>query len=141
MTSEAPVPALRPERITIAIPFYKGLDYLARAIASVFAQTVADWSLVVVDNGGEAATPSFMERFNDARVRYVRNPTNLGMAGNFNRCLDLAETELVTLLHHDDELEPSYAARMLKAAADYPTAAAFFCQATIIDERSQRIFS
>jgi glycosyltransferase involved in cell wall biosynthesis len=136
VSSAAPSPT-----ITIAIPFYRGLDYLAAAIASVFAQTHADWRLIVADNGGEPDTAELMKRFDDPRVRYVRNPTNLGMAGNFNRCLELAETDFVTLLHSDDELEPHYCARLLAAGTAHPEAVAVFCAAQIIDEQGRKAFS
>jgi hypothetical protein len=63
------------------------------------------------------------------------------MARNWNRCLELTETEFVTLLHADDELEPAYAATMTDAADHYPNAAALFCQATIVDENGQSVFS
>src|SRR5262249_34364804 len=69
------------------------------------------------------------------------NDANLGMVGNWNRCLDLAETDLVTLLHADDELRPDYTDVMLQAAQAHPEAAAFFCQADIIDERGRCRFS
>ena len=60
------------------------------------------------------------------RVRYLRNPKNLGMAENWNRCLDVADTELVTLLHGDDELCPEYGLRMTDAMKAHPSAAAAF---------------
>ena len=41
-----------PERITLAIPFYTGLDYLRTAVASVVAQRSDDWELLVCDDGG-----------------------------------------------------------------------------------------
>lgn len=129
--------------ITVAIPFHKGFGYLAEAIASVERQTTPDWSLLVVDNCGEPddQATAFMARYTDPRIRHVRNESNLGMAGNFNRCLDLATTGLVTLLHSDDALEPEYCARMLRAGVDYPDATAFFCRASAIDADGQPIFS
>src|SRR5262249_10499692 len=62
-------------------------------------------------------------------------------AGNWNRCFDLADTDLVNLLHNDDELLPNYVEEMLKAGRDYPDAAAFFCQARIIDGSGREVFS
>ena len=60
----------------------------------------------------------------DARIRYVRNERNLGIAANFNRCLELgaAEAEIVAVFHADDELEPGYVAAMRGAHGRFPAA-------------------
>jgi glycosyltransferase involved in cell wall biosynthesis len=129
------------EPITIAIPFYKGQDYLCRAIASVIRQSSPEWRLLVCDDGPEPGTAERVAEFNDPRIRYVRNEHNLGMAGNWNRCLDLADTDLVNLLHNDDELLPNYVAEMLAAGRTYPDAAAFFCRAKVIDSAGSETFS
>lgn len=127
--------------ITFAIPFYRGDEYLRRAIRSVFAQTSPAWQLVVCDDSPDGAAEAVLAEFADPRVRYARNPRNLGMAGNWNRCFDVTETELVTLLHGDDELLPNYAATMTRAAAAHRTAAALFCRARVIGADSQPVFS
>src|SRR5437868_3244891 len=128
-----PRAATGPARITFAVPFYAGTEYLRRALDSVRRQTIADWCLLVCDDHGpEAGAEELVRSYGDGRMRYHRNATNLGMAGNWNRCLDLAATDLVTLLHADDELLPHYAAVMLGAAAARPGAAALFCEARTI---------
>jgi glycosyltransferase involved in cell wall biosynthesis len=131
-----------PSEITFAIPFYSGRAYLAHAIESVLAQRDPDWKAFVCDNASlEAGIADLVRDVGGGRVGYVRNETNLGMVGNFNRCLDLAETDLVTLLHSDDELGPDYAS-LLRAAADrHPAAVALFCRAAIIDAEGEPRFS
>ena len=127
--------------ITIAIPFYRGHEYLRAAIASVLRQSNPGWKLIVCDDGPEAGTRELVLSFADDRIRYERNERNLGMAGNWNRCLDLADTDLVNLLHNDDELLPNYVDEMHKAAAHYLDAAAFFCPAKVIDAKGKETFS
>src|SRR5262249_22720250 len=129
-------------RLTFAIPFYAGRPYLEKAVASVFRQTNPAWELLVCDDNGSAeGADELVASYRDERVRYCRNGGTLGMVGNWNRCLDLARTELVTLLHADDELLPGYAGLMLDAADRYPNAAAFFCNARIIDATGAPRFS
>jgi glycosyltransferase involved in cell wall biosynthesis len=127
--------------LTIAIPFYQGHAYLRAAIASVLRQTSPNWKLVVCDDGPEAGTAELVAFFTDPRIRYLRNERNLGMAGNWNRCLEVAETDLVNLLHNDDELLPNYVELMLRAGRDYPGAAAFFCRAKVINAHGRETFS
>jgi glycosyltransferase involved in cell wall biosynthesis len=129
------------EPLTVAIPFYKGHAYLRLAIESVLRQTSRDWRLVVCDDGPEPGTRELVDSFRDPRIRYLRNERNLGMAGNWNRCLDVADTDLVNLLHNDDELLPNYVDEVLGAARQFPDAAAFFCRAKVIDAAGRPRFS
>lgn len=128
-------------RVTFAIPFYTGGEYLARVVRSILAQHDQSWEAVVCDDGPEQGIAELVRSCGDGRVRYLRNPHNLGMAGNFNRCIEVADTELVTVLHADDELMPGYTATMRAAAARSPKAAALFCRAEIIDEHGAPRFS
>jgi glycosyltransferase involved in cell wall biosynthesis len=129
-------------KISFAIPFYGSVEYLDRAIASVRKQTIDDWTLVVVDDCSPSeGARGLVENLGDARITYFRNDHNLGLAGNWNRCIDLSRTPLVTLLHSDDELCPRYAEMMLAAHAKWPHAGAIFCRAQIIDEQGEPVFS
>lgn len=128
--------------LTFAIPFYSTPEYLKLAIESVIRQTRTDWKLIVVDDCSPIpGIRDLVEGFKDNRISYSLNPQNLGQAGNWNRCLELAQTDLVTLLHADDELEPDYAEKMVGVMEKGPGAAAAFCRARIIDENGREIFS
>jgi glycosyltransferase involved in cell wall biosynthesis len=127
--------------ITLAVPFYRGADYLARAIESALRQTDPRWQLVVADEGVDPDGPRVVERFADPRVRYLQNRTPLGLAGNWNRCLDAADTDLVTLLHADDELRLNYVALMAHLANSHPDAAALFCHADVIGPDGRPVLS
>jgi glycosyltransferase involved in cell wall biosynthesis len=117
--------------ITFAIPFYSGAAYLARAIESVLAQRDGAWQAIVIDDGSEPGIEQLVRGYGE-RIAYLRNPTNLGLGGNFNRCIDAATTDLVTVLHADDELMPSYCATLRAAASRHPGAVAVFCRVHII---------
>ena len=130
-----------PSSVTYAIPFYTGVSYLARALRSIVAQTDDRWEAVVCDDGSEPGVEQIVRSFGNGRVRYEKNARNLGIAGNFNRCIDVATTELSVVLHQDDELTPNYTGTMLAAAERHPNAAAFFCRTQIIDENGDPRFS
>jgi glycosyltransferase involved in cell wall biosynthesis len=128
--------------ISVCIPFYSGREYLCRAIDSVLRQAFTDWELVVSeDHGPDADVEALVLSYREPRIRYARNESNLGMAGNWNRCLELASSELVTLLHADDELLPDYCGQMVRAAAEHGEAAALCCRAMIIGEDGTEQFS
>jgi glycosyltransferase involved in cell wall biosynthesis len=126
-----PEPAAAPP-IAFAIPYYAGLRYLREAIDSVLAQTVDDWELVVVEDAGPEPAGDLVASYDDDRIRYVRNDHTLGLAGNWNRCVREVRAPLVTLLHGDDRLRPTYAVRVTTTAAAHPGAAAVFTGAAVI---------
>ncbi len=130
--------------LSVGIPFYSGLDFLRRTLDSLLAQSDPRWRAFVSDDSPDPLTGQQVEQLvgslRDARITYHRNPRSLGISGNWNRCLDLAETDLVTVLHADDELLPAYCGNMRAAAERHPSAVAFYCRAEIVGSDSQRVF-
>lgn len=136
---------VRDEPITIAIPFVSGIAYLREAIASALALPDDDVEIVVVDNTPDAksarALRELIETYRDPRLRLHVFGTHVPACTNFNRAMDAAGTDLVTLLHADDTLMPNYVSAMRALARDVPQASAYYCEARIIDEHGRPIFS
>ncbi len=128
--------------VTIAIPYYDKPHFLIKAIKSVQNQTHQNWSLIICDDQGPAPqVESDILALNDSRIRYHKNPRNLGLAGNWNQCVRHVETEYFLLLHSDDELSPRYLEKMLALASTHTEASAYFCRPEIIDAKSRTVFS
>lgn len=129
--------------ITLAVPFYSNVAFLKKAVESALAQTSDKFRILISDDcgpdGPEAA--KYASTLDPKKVSYVRQPKNLGLAGNWNYCMAAAQTPLVTLLHADDMLEPGYVEAMLKAAEEQPDAALIHCSARIVDAEGRDTFS
>ncbi|MFA7766994.1 glycosyltransferase family 2 protein [Streptomyces sp. NPDC048723] len=110
-------------RFEILLPYYGDVALMQDAVRSVLAQDGDDWRLTVVDDGREPGVPEWFEQLADPRVRYQRNERNLGVTGNFNRCVELAEYEYLVLMGCDDLMHPNYL-QVVRAAADREPAAA-----------------
>jgi glycosyltransferase involved in cell wall biosynthesis len=108
--------------VSVCVPTYNYARYLGRAIDSVLAQEHRDFELIVVDNASEDETPAVIARYGD-RIRAHRNERNLGLFGNFARCLELAGGEHVKFLAADDWLHPAYLGDALALMRRYPSAA------------------
>jgi glycosyltransferase involved in cell wall biosynthesis len=122
--------------VSVCIPTFNRGRYLREAIESALAQTFADFELLVVDNCSTDDTPAVAAAYaaRDGRVRYVRNERNLGLVGNFNRCVELARGEFVALLHDDDLYLPEMLATTAGALAAHPEAAFAYGAAEVIDD-------
>lgn len=99
-------------RLTVLLPTYNRAGSLPRTIESVLAQTRSDFELLISDNASEDNTEAVCRQYvqRDARVRYFRQPRNLGPIGNFNWLLAQPETEFVLMLADDDWLDADYLA-------------------------------
>ena len=91
-------------RISICIPTFNRADLLFKALKSVANQTKTPYEVFVVDNCSSDNTEEVVSRFKN--VKFYRNPHNLGLIGNWNRCIELATGEFMTIFHSDDLISP-----------------------------------
>lgn len=122
------------------MPFYGDVELFKEAVASVLAQTRPDWRLVVVDDRYPDPEPArWLALLDDARVEYVLNESNLGVAGNFQRCIELARAEHVVIMGCDDVMLPRYVERMHQLIAQHPHVAYVQPGVEVIDASGARI--
>ncbi|EWC61754.1 glycosyl transferase, family 2 [Actinokineospora spheciospongiae] len=115
-------PVIGSPMIDIVMPYYGDVALMQAAVRSVLAQDDPNWRLTVVDDGTAEGVPEWFAGLGDDRVRYQRNEVNLGVTGNFNKCLALAEHERVVILGCDDLLLPNYVGLVRAVHAEHPGA-------------------
>ena len=94
--------------VSICIPTYNRANYITKAIDSALGQTYRNIEVIVVDNASTDNTEEIVSRYNDPRLKYVRNPENLGQFGNFNRCIELYKGDFLHILHSDDYIDSDF---------------------------------
>ncbi|MYW01595.1 glycosyltransferase family 2 protein [Streptomyces sp. SID3343] len=107
----------------IMLPYYGSVPLMQAAVRSVLAQSDPDWRLTVVDDGKEPGVPEWFAGLGDERVRYRRNERNLGVSGNYRKCVSLVEFDRVVLMGTDDIMLPNYLAAVRRAISVAPDAA------------------
>jgi GT2 family glycosyltransferase len=108
--------------IDVMMPYYGDVPLMQAAVRSVLAQTDQDWHLTVVDDGTEPGVPEWFAELADPRITYLRNEANLGISANFQKCLELAKRDRLTIMGCDDLLLPNYVAAVRELAASRPRA-------------------
>jgi glycosyltransferase involved in cell wall biosynthesis len=126
--------------VSIGLPVYNGGAFLRSALASLLAQTFADFELVISDNASTDETARICEEMTtgDPRVRYVRHATNQGALENFAYVLEAARAPYFLWAAYDDLWEPQFLDRLVTALDECPRAALAFCRYDNVDEAGRR---
>lgn len=105
--------------VSVALPVRNGEKVIEAALRSVLAQEHADLELVISDNASTDGTEEICRCYarSDPRVRYHRQPENIGLMANFVHVMRLGRGTFLKWIGDDDWLEPSYLSRCLERFA------------------------
>jgi GT2 family glycosyltransferase len=129
-------------KISLLVPvFNTPAHFLGEMFASVSAQTYDNWELCAVDGGSDQ--PETLATLQDwilrePRIRLTRLETNLGIAENTNRALQLATGDFIALADHDDLLAPFAFFELARAIGDFPEADIFYSDEDRLSEKGER---
>lgn len=128
MSNPAPSPL---PRWSVIIPAYNEEDFLGETVASVKAQTMANATLILVDNKSTDATLGVMEEIaasSPERTVKILSDDRPGKINALETGIAAVETEFVALCDADTFYPPEYLARaeeMLSGSDDVAAAFAF----------------
>ena len=91
-------------RLSIGLAVYNGENYLAESLDALLGQSYEDFELIISDNASTDGTAAICGRYEkqDPRIRYIRQPHNIGLAPNHNFVFEQARGELFKWASHDD---------------------------------------
>jgi len=113
--------------VTVVMPVYNLVAYVAQSIASVQAQTFTSWELIVIDDGSTDGTAGLVQVLaaGDQRIRFT-SQTNSGAANARNHGLALMRGGYLAFLDGDDLWREDFLARAV-AMLEQTQADAFSC--------------
>jgi glycosyltransferase involved in cell wall biosynthesis len=111
--------------VTVVIPTYNRAGLLPRALDSVFAQTVSDLELIVVDDGSTDGTDALVGRYGDSRLQYLRIDHG-GVSRARNEGVSAAGGDWIGFLDSDDFWHPLKLERQLETLEAYPAFSAVY---------------
>ncbi|MBP3772378.1 MAG: glycosyltransferase family 2 protein [Treponema sp.] len=111
--------------ISILIPTFNDSPYFEEALMSALSQEGDfPYEIIICDNtplrSGKNKTQKIIEDLSSNKIYYYRNEENIGMIGNWNRCIELAKSELITFCHSDDKLEANCLSTLLSIHENHP---------------------
>jgi glycosyltransferase involved in cell wall biosynthesis len=109
-------------RLSIGLPVYNGEKYVAESLEALLGQSFTDFELIISDNASTDSTGDICCQYEkqDSRVRYFRQPRNVGMAPNVNFIVHQARGELYKEASHDDLYASTLLESCVNALDEYP---------------------
>ena len=105
--------------LTVVIPTYNRPQHLKNLVQLLLPQRTPRWKLLIVDNH----SPTPVRDLVPSDVEVIRNPTNIGSAGNFPRCFEMMATDWVWMIGDDDLVDADAIEHVLAMVNQYPDAA------------------
>lgn len=108
-------------RVAVVIPSYNHAEYIGQAMRSVWAQTLQDLQLVVVDDGSKDDSRERILAQADARLS-THFQANQGAHAAINKGIELAASEAryIAILNSDDVFAPQWLERAVAALESEP---------------------
>ena len=121
--------------VSVIVPVYRVEAYLEKCVLSILGQDMADFELILVDDGSPDACGEMCDRFaaQDSRVRCIHKE-NGGLSDARNAGIDAARGEYLSFVDADDYVEPTYLSYLLSLIQAVPGCKV--CQANHFVERN-----
>jgi glycosyltransferase involved in cell wall biosynthesis len=108
--------------VSVVVPAYNAAPYLPAALDSILGQSFQGFEVVVIDDCSKDSTWDVIRDYaaRDARIRPFRNERNLGIAGNRNRGVGLAQGRYIAWQDADDISMPARLEKQLRFLEAHP---------------------
>lgn len=111
--------------ITVGLPVYNAMPYLPEAVESLLCQTVNNFDILVVIDGADDGSLSYLESLREPRLRVLVQP-HLGLTHTLNHMLRETKTTWLVRQDADDVSYPTRIERLQDEIARYPDAGMFY---------------
>lgn len=93
--------------ISICIPTYNGSQYIEKCIESCLAQSYRNIEVIVCDDCSSDSIVNVLNPYlkKECRISFYQNEKNLGLVGNWNKCMNYASGEYIKWLFQDDWMD------------------------------------
>jgi GT2 family glycosyltransferase len=112
--------------VTVSLVTWNGMRWLPGCLASLEAQTLDDFELLILDNGSTDGSVAWLRDrvAGDPRIQLTEWRVNRGFARAHDQHILAARGEAVLLLNQDVELDPGFLAATFAVLRDRPDTAA-----------------
>lgn len=123
--------------VSVCIPVYNGEKFIKEAVETALNQKYDNLEVIVVDNCSTDSTVEIVKSVNNPKLRLVVNDSNLGMVGNWNKCIKEAKGDYINLLCADDRLKEDCVAKKAAILDEHPNVVLVSSDTDIISETGE----
>ncbi len=120
--------------ISVLLPVYNGMAYLALSVESVLKQELQNFELLIIDDVSSDGSYEYLKSLQDDRIKLFRNETNKGLFYNLNFLIGQSTSGLIKLWAQDDIMYPHCLAGFVNFHQKHPNLGFSYSGRTIIDE-------
>jgi GT2 family glycosyltransferase len=119
--------------VSICVPTYNDGPFLFQTLESIVNQTYPRLEILIGNDGSTDDTEEIVRSFNEPRIRYYLNETNLGQFENVNSLIKRAQGQYIAIYHSDDIYESQIVEKEVSFLETHPEAGAVFALDRWID--------
>jgi glycosyltransferase involved in cell wall biosynthesis len=125
---------------SVVMPLYNKAREVPSTILSILNQTVADFELLIVNDGSTDSSVQVVESLKDNRIIFIHQQ-NAGVSAARNTGIRAAKTDLIVFIDADDLWHTDFLETVLALQEDYPSAKWFATGYQILHPESGSSFS
>lgn len=100
--------------VSICIPTFNAARWILDCLESALGQTYLRLEVLIIDDASTDETVELIRSIDDQRIRLLVNERNIGLARNWNKCIEMSRGDFIKFLFHDDVLYPDCVEKMMR---------------------------
>jgi glycosyltransferase involved in cell wall biosynthesis len=125
--------------ISVIMPVYNSERFLKEAIESILNQSFEDFEFIIINDGSTDSSEAIILKFNDPRIIYFKNNTNIGVIKTRNIGIDHARGKYIAKMDSDDISLLDRFAVQYDYLENNPACAVLTTNIQLIDEKGNEI--
>lgn len=89
-------------KISVVMSTYNSADFLVETIDSVLCQTFKSFEFIIIDDASTDDSVKIIEKYEDPRIKLIKNNVNKGPALNANHGIEISRGEYIVRIDADD---------------------------------------
>lgn len=129
-----------PPSVSICVPNLNMRPFLEERFRSIFAQTFADWELLVYDSYSDDGAWEYLKELasTEKRMRLWQGPRE-GIYPAWNACIHAARGKYVYIATSDDSMAPDCLEKLVRALEEHSACGLAHCPLHVIDEQGRPV--
>lgn len=106
--------------VSLVMKVYNGEKYLREAIESILNQTFTDFEFLIIDDGSTDHSEQIIKSYDDERIRFFQNETNMGLIKTQNKIIAQAKGKYIAVMDCDDISYPTRFEKQVHYLENHP---------------------